>query len=561
MVLRTMSTQTQRRAPWFAPFVLLVAGGGVAFAYAASSRSGWPDDIRSPLVAGSCLLSAIVILLRCRHKGAWRSAPSLGLGIAAIGVVSAGLLVTDATGPEPPRLGLYDVGFLAAGVLFLIAVAIEFREHVAREDRREIVADVALLTAAIGTMLFLSLRPDSAADAARAAPSAEFALIIASGASAYGALALARPNIAHLGMFLAVCGMCVGVHGFAKLWLSGSFEIGRPQVDLPIALSALFVAALVSVIPRRVTERRKNPARYGRAVLTTLSVAATSAALALVAVDRRSSMLSDTQASLLIGVLAAAVALRILVNQVRGTQSQRAVHDALDQKEAALRETDMALSRLQRANETLRESEERLRTVFESAVDGIVELDPRDVVVPAVARRRSAVERARRLDPDRRAVRLVAGDRAGDAPARGSRHLPRVEDLGDPRRPTPAAAPGPRRDGGPGGRPDDPLVVQIPAGPRRGPDADHAPDQRGDRRGAQPDRARPARRAGAGGLGRIAVARGGAPDAEGRRDRRWARHPVQGALRALGGGGQPPAADVRTPSAAPGGARPDPGAP
>ena len=380
MVLRTMSTQTQRRAPWFAPFVLLVAGGGVAFAYAASSRSGWPDDIRSPLVAGSCLLSAIVILLRCRHKGAWRSAPSLGLGIAAIAVVSAGLLVTDATGSEPPRLGLYDVGFLAAGVLFLIAVAIEFREHVAREDRREIVADVALLTAAIGTMLFLSLRPDSMADPAR---SAEFALIIASGASAYGALALARPNVAHLGMFLAVCGMCVGVHGFAKLWLSGSFEVGRPQVDLPIALSALFVAALVSVIPRRVTERRKVPARYGKAVLTTLSVAATSAALALVAVDRRSSVLDGNQASLLIGLLAAAVALRILVNQVRGTQSQRAVHDALDQKEAALRETDMALSRLQRANETLRESEERLRTVFESAVDGIVELDPRDVVVRA----------------------------------------------------------------------------------------------------------------------------------------------------------------------------------
>ena len=179
---------------------------------------------------------------------------------------------------------------------------------------------------------------------------------------------------------------------------------------------------------------------------------------------------------------------------------------------------------------------------------------------PAVARRRSAVELARRLDPERRAVRLAAGDRAGDAPARGSRHLPRIEDLGDPRRPTPAAAPGPRRDGGPGGRPDDPLVVQIPAGPRRGPDADHATDQRGDRGGAQPHRSRPARRAGAGGLCRIALARGGAPHAEGRRDRRWARHPVQGALRALGGGGQPPAADVRTPSAAPGGARPDPGA-
>src|SRR5215216_7655050 len=193
-------------------------------------------------------------------------------------------------------------------------------------------------------------------------------------------------------MFLAVCGMCVSVHGFAKLWLSGSFEVGRPEVDLPIAFAALFVAALVSVIPRRVTQPRKDPARYGRAVLTTLSVAATSAALALVAVDTRSSVIDDGQASLLIGVLAAAVALRILVNQVRGTQSQRAVHDALDQKEAALRETDMALSRLQRANETLRESEERLRTVFESAVDGIVELDPRDVVVRANGAFRKMVE-------------------------------------------------------------------------------------------------------------------------------------------------------------------------
>ena len=100
-----MSTQTQRRAPWFAPFVLLVAGGGVAFAYAVSSRSGAPDEIRFPVVAGSCLLSAIVILLRSRHQDAWRSARSLGLGIAAIGVVSGALLMTDATGPEPPRLG------------------------------------------------------------------------------------------------------------------------------------------------------------------------------------------------------------------------------------------------------------------------------------------------------------------------------------------------------------------------------------------------------------------------------------------------------------------------
>ena len=62
MVARTMSTQTQRMASWFAPFVLLVAGGGVALAYAASSRSGSPVDIPFPVVTGSCLLSAVVIL-------------------------------------------------------------------------------------------------------------------------------------------------------------------------------------------------------------------------------------------------------------------------------------------------------------------------------------------------------------------------------------------------------------------------------------------------------------------------------------------------------------------
>jgi PAS domain S-box-containing protein len=377
-----MSTQTQRRAPWFAPFVLLVAGGGVAFAYAASSdRSDAFDGMRFPIVAGSCLLSAVVILLRSRREDAWRSAPWLGLGILAIAVVSGTFLINEVPGPEPPALGLYDLAFLVVGLLFLIAVAIEFREHVAREDRREIAADVALLSAAIGTMLFLYLRPASATGPA--ASTAEFALIVASGFSAYGALALARPNVGHLGMFVAVSAMCVGVIAFANLWLVGAFEVGRPDVDLPIALGSLFIAALVSVIPRKVTDRRKDPARYGKAVLTTLSVAATSGALGLVAVSESTDQIDPGQGSLLIGVLAAAIALRILVNQVRGTQSQRAVHEALDQKETALRETDTALARLQRANETLRESEERLRTVFESAVDGIVELDPNDVIVRA----------------------------------------------------------------------------------------------------------------------------------------------------------------------------------
>lgn len=379
-----MSTQTQQpKAWWFAPFVLLLAGAGVAFAYAASSQIAGVDSTRLPIVAGTCLLSSIVIMLRVRRGDAWRSAPSLGLGILAIAMVSVTLLITKAAGPDPPHLNVYDIAFLATGALFLIAVAIEFRQHVSRDDRREIAADVSLLSAAIGTLLFLFLRDATMAEPASAASAAEFALMVASGFAAYGALALTRPSAAHLGMFVGICGVCAGVLAFAQDWLHARFDVGRPEIDLPIAFGSLLVAAFVSVIPRREADRRMDPARYGKAVLTTLSVAATSAALGLVAYAEIQGEVEVSQGSLLIAVLAAAVALRILVNQVRGTQAQKAVHEALEQKEVALRETDRALARLQRANETLRESEERLRTVFEAAVDGIVELDQRDVIIHA----------------------------------------------------------------------------------------------------------------------------------------------------------------------------------
>ena len=98
-----------------------------------------------------------------------------------------------------------------------------------------------------------------------------------------------------------------------------------------------------------------------------VALIAACAALAFVATYEIEGHVGPVQASGLIAILAVGIGVRILVNQVRGTHSQRAVQDALEQKENALRETDKALARLQRANETLRESEERLRTVFEAA--------------------------------------------------------------------------------------------------------------------------------------------------------------------------------------------------
>ena len=150
------------------------------------------------------------------------------------------------------------------------------------------------------------------------------------------------------------------------------------------------------------------------------------------------------------------VAARILANQLRSTQAPRRARRALAEKERALAETDPALERVREANETLRESEEHLRLVFDAAVDGIVELDERDVILRAneafcrMVQPRPGVDRgaavvgARRVDDGRRRlVRLAPHDRPGHDPAgRRAAALPGVAHL---RRPDDAAAPTPAR--------------------------------------------------------------------------------------------------------------------
>jgi len=374
-----MSTGSPSRASWLTPALLFVAGAGVTLAYITSEDpAASAGNAGFPIVAASCLLSAVVILLRSRRRDAWRSAPWLGLGMVGLTVLSASIASLGDGGPA--RRAVHETAFVLVGLMFLVALAVEFRDHVAREDRREIAADVALLSVAIGTILFLFLRPEELTGF-ESAVTASLALIAATGFSGFGALALVLPQPAHIGLFIAVSAMCSALGAFTQQWVDGVFVLGQSRIDLPIALASLLIAALVTTMPRPSPEPRLEPTRYGHAILTSLSVAAASSALALVAVKEIDEGIEPLQASMLIGMLAAAVALRILVNQVRGTHAQRAVQDALEQKEAALADTDKALGRLRRANDTLRESEERLRTVFEAAIDGIVELDHQNVIL------------------------------------------------------------------------------------------------------------------------------------------------------------------------------------
>jgi PAS domain S-box-containing protein len=379
-----MSSQAIRSHVWIVPSVLLLAGVGVALAYTVA-----PTDIRSTdgapgtIVAGSCVLAATAIFARARRPRAWRNARWLGFGVLGLAALGVSFAIIDVRGTSPMQPSPLDIVFGAVAVLFLVPVVQEFRSHVDRDTRREIAADVALITAAVGTIVYLVIRPANA-DAGVSLAAAQLAASAAAAFCSYGALAMWLPSAPHVGMFAAVAGAASAVLTFAGDWVEGSFEPGRAEIDVPIALSSLFIALLITVVPRGVYEYApERPTRYGRALLTTLSVTTACAALGFVATYEIEGHVGSVQASGLIAILAVGIGVRILVNQVRGTHSQRAVQDALEQKENALRETDKALARLQRANETLRESEERLRTVFEAAVDGIVELDDADVIVRA----------------------------------------------------------------------------------------------------------------------------------------------------------------------------------
>jgi PAS domain S-box-containing protein len=380
-----MSTQvTNRRATILVLAVLAAAVGGVLATHvAAGERLLNVNGMADAVLAAACVLSATVIMWRVRSSGFPRSTPILGLGILAIAAVAIVFMVNDFRPGAQFSPSAYDALFLLIGAIFFIPVQLEYREHFREEVRGEIAADVALGSASVAVILYLALRPDLGGFVPELS-TAVFALMAATALTSYGALLLWVPSVAHAALFTVIVAFSGSTIVFAHEWVRGTYMPGRSAVDLPLALGALGLALLVTVAPRTMGEATgSRHSRYGRALLTTVAVATACAALGLVAAMETRSAIGPVQASGLIYVLGVAVALRILVNQLQSTQATRDAQTALEQKEAALRETDKALARLQRANETLRESEERLRLVFEAAVDGIVELDHKDVIVRA----------------------------------------------------------------------------------------------------------------------------------------------------------------------------------
>jgi PAS domain S-box-containing protein len=343
-----------------------------------------PDDAtRRPLVVN--LLDAVawfmggVVLLVLREAKVARSARMVGftllLGSAVIGLVFVSDLGGQEVSPSPA-----DLLFLLPLVPLSIGFRSEIRRHVPAGDRRELATDAALIVCAVMAAAYVLIRPERG-PADVSASAITFSLLTAYLVATYPALAIWVPTRAHLARAAVFAILGAAVLAFGWQWTHARYEATNPLIELPIALAPLAVVATYLVI--RPSERLPTASRIARPILTSVAVIATCAALLITGVLGDDRGLTTFQTGVFITVLAVAVAVRIIANQITVTQATESVRRALDQKEAALAETDAALDRVRDANETLRRSEEHLRLVFEAAVDGIVELSADDVVVRA----------------------------------------------------------------------------------------------------------------------------------------------------------------------------------
>jgi len=171
------STNAQSQALWI-PAALVVTGAAIAATYAfARDTLGAADGLGSAIVAFSMLVSALSIFGRLRRPGAWHSTRWIGIAVLGLTGAFAVFLLRELTSPAVER-DVVDAIFLLACALFLGPLWIELHDHLEAIERRELVADVGLITVAVGAIIYLALRP-SDAGTAELIWSAATALIVA----------------------------------------------------------------------------------------------------------------------------------------------------------------------------------------------------------------------------------------------------------------------------------------------------------------------------------------------------------------------------------------------
>ena len=321
-------------------------------------------------------LSAAVIFAQSKRRGAWDGTLPYTAAMVVLAASQALQLISHAGTSESRMARSTDLVFLLVGALFLLPARVQFKDHFHAEDRSEIGADVALIAMAMISIVYLLLRPDEADQQMAAFVwSAIFAFTAAAALAAFIALALWLPTARHIGQLLVVGLFAGGTLTIGSLWIRGDQAWDSARFVIPTGLGALLLAAIMTWEAAPQERHRKATGGLGRPILTATAVLAGSVSLATIAAMETRGNASIPEGSVLIVLLAVAIAGRIMVNQVRSRRATETVRHALSAKDTALQDADHAMTQLQTAMDSVAASEEKLRLLFEAAVDGIVELD------------------------------------------------------------------------------------------------------------------------------------------------------------------------------------------
>lgn len=297
-----------------------------------------------------------------------------------LGLTGVGLAFLAASGRATKTLGPTDLLFLLYLPPLFYALRAELRDHFPTQERSEFAADVLLITASLAAIAYLVIVPREAGPAAEAS-AAMWAVLAAAQVAMFFSLMFWEPARDHVGLAFSFVLGAVAASGFGWEWTKGSFTVASPVVTMSAALSVLGLAATAAFLRRGGGVQRT--AHLARPLIANGSVVAAFAALVTVTVMQNRGEITAMQEVAIIAALGLGVIVRIIISQTKITVAHRETRAALAAKELALHEADQALDRVREANETLRQSEEHLRLVFDAAVDGIVELDARDTILRA----------------------------------------------------------------------------------------------------------------------------------------------------------------------------------
>jgi len=373
-----------RIAAWLAIAAALGTGCVVALGTREVAGLAWAGVLQ---VASAGAAIAVI-----RRRGTqWPARPGIRAALLLWGAGVAVVTVTRATGAGTDARWLERGWPVAMLIPLALAARAEFRAHFDPPQRMAVGLDAALMAAASAAAALTFVVPADAT--ARASFAALAGLATASAALAiFGALALWSRGRAHtwLAFGWLPASVAVAVFGLDRaLGRSHTATLSR----LLLFAAPLALAATLALVEHGDSAERRASSRLSRPLLSSAPIVAAVAASVVVAVHR--SVALDGWTTPILAVLALGVAGRVLAERETVAAAQAAGRVALDRRDAALDEAERALERLRQANETLQHSEEHLRMVFGTAVDGLVELDE----TGTIRRTNSAFASMVRLDP------------------------------------------------------------------------------------------------------------------------------------------------------------------